>query len=306
MSFDVETLRAAVTQHGSVARVVVTQVRGSAPREVGAAMLVWAEGQSGTIGGGRLEWDAAALAHEVLRHGTAIVRRFTLGPDLGQCCGGAVQLLVERYDAASVPVTFPHIRPLGPQTPAPRLRPQMRTGVYDGWFAEVVHAANHAVWIYGAGHVGRALVACLAPLPDLAITWVDIATDRFPDDVPAGVTCLPVPDPARAVALSPRDAHHLILTHSHDIDLALCHAVLSHGFGSVGLIGSVTKRARFHSRLAGLGHPMAEIARISCPIGDPLLGRHPQAIALGVAASLISGLARDAHTPAAAMARKDA
>ncbi len=134
---------------------------------------------------------------------------------------------------------------------------------------------------------GRALVQTLAPLPDLAIMWVDVDLTRFPDQVPGGVTCLPAPDPAKAVALAPADAHHLVLTFSHVMDLEICHAILSHRFASAGLIGSATKWARFRTRLTALGHGCSEIDQINCPIGDPSLGKHPQAIALGVGTALL-------------------
>jgi len=141
------------------------------------------------------------------------------------------------------------------------------------------------LWIYGAGHVGRAIVHVMAPLPDFDITWVDTAPERFPD---TDVTTLIAKNPAQVVKHAPTDADHLILTYSHDIDLALCHALLSHDFASVGLIGSTTKWARFRKRLQALGHSPAQIARIACPIGNPLLGKHPAAIALGVATAMIT------------------
>jgi xanthine dehydrogenase accessory factor len=142
------------------------------------------------------------------------------------------------------------------------------------------------MWIWGGGHVGQALAAVLGPLPDLALTVVDEPA-RMPDLPHA--TPLAAADMPRAMALAPPDADHLILTYSHEIDLALCHAALTRGFASCGLIGSATKWARFRSRLRALGHADAEISRIRCPIGDPALGKHPQAIAVGVAAQLLSG-----------------
>jgi xanthine dehydrogenase accessory factor len=86
---------------------------------------------------------------------------------------------------------------------------------------------------------------------------------------------------------APTDAEHLILTYSHALDLDLCHRLLRRGFLSCGLIGSATKWARFRSRLTALGHDAAAVGRIRCPIGDPALGKHPQAIAVGVAAELL-------------------
>ena len=152
--------------------------------------------------------------------------------------------------------------------------------------------AARTVWIWGAGHVGRALVGVLAPLPDRRITWIDTDAARFPDPLPAGVRQLIAADPGTLVAEAPTDADHLIVTYSHALDLDLCHRLLVHGFASLGLIGSASKRARFHSRLAALGHSPIEIARITCPIGDPSFGKDPQAIAIGVAAALLRGEAR--------------
>lgn len=233
-------------------RVTVVRTVGSAPREPGAAMLVWPDRIAGTIGGGALEWAAMAEAREMLAQGrTGGERTYPLGPALGQCCGGAVTLLFEAADSL----------PDHPRQP---------------------------LWIWGAGHVGLALAAVLAPLPDFAITWADIAPDRFPDAAPPDVTVLPAADLPLLAGHAPHAAHHLIVTHSHEIDLALCHALLTRGFAGCGLIGSATKWARFRARLQALGHSPAEIARIACPIGDPRLGKHPQAIAVGVAAALLT------------------
>jgi xanthine dehydrogenase accessory factor len=229
----------------------VTATRGSAPREAGAAMLVTADGIEGTIGGGALEWAAMAEARQILRGEVKPGERvMALGPGLGQCCGGSVTL---RYEVAE------GLEPV-PATP---------------------------VWVWGAGHVGRALALVLPPLEGVAMTWVDTAPERFPAAMPRGVARLVAADPARAMVHAPRAAHHLILTYSHDIDLALCDAGLRRGFASCGLIGSETKWARFRSRLAAMGHPDAEISRIDCPIGDPSLGKHPHAIAIGVAQRLL-------------------
>jgi xanthine dehydrogenase accessory factor len=232
-------------------RVTITEARGSTPREAGTAMLVFADHIEGTIGGGALEWEAMAHARAMLADGTTDARRvFPLGPALGQCCGGAVTLHFHRA------------------TPSPETE-------------------KRSIWIWGAGHVGRALVHSLSPLQDLGITWVDTAPDRFPQDIPSTVHSLPTADMPRLMPHAPAQAHHLIVTYSHDIDLALCHAALSHGFASCGLIGSATKWARFRTRLRQLGHSDAQISRITCPIGDPSLGKHPQAIAIGVAARLL-------------------
>ncbi len=298
--FDRDALHNAVLRHGTVARVVIAAFDGSSPREVGAAMLVWADGQSGTIGGGALEWQATCDARALLAGGGKTrLDRVPLGPTLGQCCGGAVTLLTEVYDAKSVaalPTDVIARATDGREMPlsAKRLLGQARgmgttplPHLLQGWFIEPVSRPERQLWVWGAGHVGRALVGVLAPLPDLAITWVDVGLDRFPDTIPSNTRALPVQNPADAVSLAQPNAEHLILTYSHALDLDLCHHLLTHGFASAGLIGSATKWARFRSRLAALGHTTAQIARIQCPIGDPALGKHPQQIAIGVATSFI-------------------
>ncbi len=156
------------------------------------------------------------------------------------------------------------------------------------WLVEPVLEHRRPLWIWGAGHVGRAIVGVMAPLPGHAITWIDTAAARFPDTLPGGVTPRVAADLPAAVADAPADAAHLVLTYSHEIDFALCHRLLGHGFRFCGLIGSATKWARFRSRLAALGHAEPQIARITCPIGDTALGKHPQAIAIGVAAALLA------------------
>ncbi|WP_282169002.1 xanthine dehydrogenase accessory protein XdhC [Ruegeria atlantica] len=297
MGFDREALREAVKTHGKVTRVVIAGIKGSSPREVGAAMLVWENGQSGTIGGGTLEYQAA----EAARSQAAPMRQthHALGPDMGQCCGGAVTLLSEIYDLAAVdrlddaviarsasggamPLS---VKRLLSQARGQGVAPEPQ--LIDGWMVEPVHEPARNLWIWGAGHVGRALVDVLSPLPDLSITWVDTGPERFPETVPAGVTVVPASKPAELVRHAPRDAEHLVLTYSHNLDLELCNRLLLHDFRFAGLIGSATKWARFRSRLAALGHAPERIGRITCPIGNPALGKHPQMIAVGVAVQIL-------------------
>lgn len=304
--FDLEELRATVREHGSVARVVIAGFKGSSPREIGASMLVWADGLSGTIGGGALEWQAIARARSAIALGTTRLDTEALGPNLGQCCGGVVTLLTEVFDADTMPegaviarATDGSAMPLAVSRLLATARGQgilPSPQLLQGWMIEPTTQPQRHLWIWGAGHVGRALVTVLAPLPGTQITWVDVAAERFPDVLPANVRALPVPDPADAVALAPKQAEHLILTYSHALDLELCHRVLKNDFKMLGLIGSATKWARFRSRLTALGHLSGQIDRITCPIGDPHLGKHPQAIAIGVAAALLCGQSQSRQT----------
>ncbi|MEM6387734.1 MAG: xanthine dehydrogenase accessory protein XdhC [Pseudomonadota bacterium] len=283
-----------------VARVVVAVTQGSVPREVGASLLVWDGGVSGTIGGGALEYQAIANARKCLDNGNTRFDRLPLGPGLGQCCGGAVGLLTEvwepqaladldgvvarKVDGHSTPMPLSVKRVLSAarqhgDVPDPQL--------LDGWMIEAVSRPQSELWVWGAGHVGRALIGVLAPLPDFKLRWADTDRARFPDRIPANVESLIAENPGDLVTLAAPDSLHFVMTFSHALDLDICHRVLGQSFGFLGLIGSSTKRARFRKRLAALGHSSAQIDRIQCPIGDPLLGKQPQAIALGVAGEVI-------------------
>ncbi len=238
--------------------VEIIATRGSVPRDAGTAMKVTAETIEGTIGGGALEHRAIALARQMIASDAPeTVQTLPLGPGLGQCCGGSVTL---RFTRESRPVDVP-APPLAASGPI----------------------AGTPLWLWGAGHVGRAVVRASAPLA-FDVTWIDTQTDRFPDPVPPHVTAIPAADMPRLAKRAPPDAHHLIFTYSHEIDLALCAALLKRGFASCGLIGSDTKWARFRKRLEAAG---LDPAPITCPIGDKALGKHPDAIACGTLAALL-------------------
>lgn len=289
--FDRLALGKAIAAHGVVARAVIAAHDGSSPREVGAAMLVWASGQSGTIGGGALEWEACLRARGMLVAGGVRVDREALGPKLGQCCGGAVTLVTEVYRVVPEgPVVARSVdgraMPLAVRRMVARARGEGLLPVatlVQGWMVEPCEEPVRQVWVWGAGHVGRAVVGVLAALPGVAVTWCDVAAARFPAVVPDGVTVR-----VGTSVDAPVEAEHLVMTYSHAWDLEICHTLLGQGFAQLGLIGSVTKWARFRARLGALGHSAAQIARIQCPIGDPALGKHPQAIAIGVAHAFLS------------------
>ena len=304
MSFDRAATSLEIARYGTVVRVVITGFSGSTPRETGASMLVWEDGQSGTIGGGTLEFEALKNAHKLLRlkgEWRRNIQKIPLGPALGQCCGGSVNLAFERLtqtELEAIPATGLFSRPLidGAQPdsaslPHTRLARDARSGqkvsatLSNGIFTEPLTPATSSLWLYGAGHVGRALVHVLRDLP-FEITWIDTATSRFPGEIPTHATRLVAANPADAVQHAPPDAIHLVLTYSHALDLEICHRVLSTRYNRLGLIGSATKRARFLSRLRVLGHNDATLANLTCPIGQRSLGKLPAAIAIGIAAQL--------------------
>lgn len=240
--------------------VEVQRARGSVPRDAGTRMLVTADEVVGTIGGGHLELQAIDAARTLLTEGRGRCeqRRFALGPTLGQCCGGEVMLSLSPLTATSLARWT---------LPAPRFHLQL----------------------YGAGHVGRAIAALLAGI-DCMVQWIDQREDQFPDvRYPAHIDPICVePVDAEVRSASP-GAHVLVLTHSHELDLAITTAVLRRGdFGFLGLIGSATKRARFLHRLEERGIPAEQLARMTCPIGLPgIHGKEPEVLAVSVVAQLL-------------------
>jgi xanthine dehydrogenase accessory factor len=245
--------------------VEVVEARGSAPRDGGTRMLVSAEALAGTVGGGHLELKAIAFAREMLAAGDAGPRQqhYPLGPALGQCCGGAVTLGFSRLDAAALAAW-----------PAPAVRFHLQ--------------------LYGAGHVGRAIVQALAPLP-VRIDWIDEREDEFARHVRpvigrADIRPVCVDAVEAEVALAPPGACYLVLTHEHDLDLRITEAILKRGdFAYLGLIGSATKRARFLHRFEQRGIAPEVLARLTCPIGVPgIVGKEPEVIAVAVAAQLLA------------------
>lgn len=259
------SLQKLATASGVVVTVLATQ--GSVPRGPGTRMVVFAQGELGTIGGGHLEFQAIAHARLLLAGQTEVTElRHVLGPSLGQCCGGAVALQFERVSADDVPRLTAQLRP--ERTP---------------------------LALFGGGHVGKALVKTLAPLP-FAVRWVDSRDEIFPPDVPDGVDCEHSNPVQAAVADLTPGSRVLIMSFSHAEDLDVVVACLKRlrergDLPFVGLIGSKTKWATFRHRLEDRGFGADEIAQITCPIGVPgIAGKEPEVIAVAVAAQLLQTL----------------
>ncbi len=245
--------------------VQVLRTRGSVPREAGTRMLVAADAVAGSIGGGHLEWQAIAEARAQLladqADSSAIQDRpIALGPTLGQCCGGTLTLRTQRLTAHSLQ-TWPAAQPL-----------------FD-------------VQIYGAGHVGQAIVQLLQAI-DCRVQWIDERDAQFPPTVDAPhIQRLCVDAVQAEVAQAAPGAFYLVLTHSHELDLAITEAILHRAdFAWLGLIGSATKRARFVHRFEQRGLTPEVINRITCPIGlTGIAGKQPEVIALAVVAQMLQG-----------------
>ena len=301
--------------------VTVAGVRGSAPREPGARMLVTREETTGTIGGGQLEFQCTRLAVDMLNADDGVtLRRFPLGAAMGQCCGGAVDVLFEPV-TGELPQWLRTLRGLHGQ----RIDSCLLTGIADGtrcivtadgpacgdapaagveaardllatggparvdgdWFVAPLTGSDFNIAVFGAGHVGAAVVAALAGI-DCNIRWVD-SRRRIFRRVPANVRAVETESPALEVAALPPGSYFLVMTHSHAIDLDICARVLARNDAAYcGLIGSLPKRRRFEKRLQQLGVDAAALARLTCPIGvGGISGKKPAEIAVAVAAELL-------------------
>jgi xanthine dehydrogenase accessory factor len=273
--------------------VLLNQARGSAPREAGASMLVTATGCEGTIGGGHLELKAIEVARERLATAATLAtrRHFPLGPALGQCCGGAVDIvLVPVADADRA--DWLRLRAAGTAGGTFRWSRPLDTG---GAIDIELHFRPWHVWVFGAGHVGRALVEVLATLP-CEITWVDSRDAQFPRAMAPRVRQLESDDPASETAAIPAGADVLVMTHSHALDFDIVLPLVRRDdLGFVGVIGSGTKAATFRKRLRQRGLDETALARMVCPIGradegadGAALRKHPGVIAVQVASALIA------------------
>jgi len=289
--------------------VTLARVRGSSPREAGARMVVRPSGGfHGTIGGGALEWAALEAAQAALTQGRgpALHRSLALGPELAQCCGGRVEWRIETFDrrdlgdleaiAAAERRGLATIRAaVGSEGRIQRRLEGDQRGEgltaalpdEESW-TEPVGASARAVYLFGAGHVGRALALALAPLP-FAVRWIDSRREAFPAYAPANVALIHAPAPTAELANAPDGALIVVMTHSHALDLEIvAEALREQRFAYVGLIGSATKRARFLSQMRAAGLSEAALATLVCPIGLPgLEGKDPAVIAASTTAQLL-------------------
>jgi len=303
--------------------VTVAGIRGSAPREIGAKMIVSASETFGTIGGGQLEYQATRIAAGMLDADRPTLRSFPLGPSLGQCCGGVVEILFEPF-AGGMPAWLRDLSALQGQripavvatrisTTAPakivvtagdvfgdgdtvdRVVATARDVLREGRgacrnvqeFYEPIISPDLNIAVFGAGHVGSAVVSALSVL-ECNIRWVDSRRNIF-RAVPPNVLPVEADEQVLEVAAMPPGSYYLVMTHSHAVDFEICDRILRREDARYcGLIGSLTKRRRFVKRFRQQGMPQAMIDRLVCPIGvDGITGKKPAEIAISVAAEVL-------------------
>lgn len=240
----------------------LTAVRGSSPREQGTFMLVGPADLFGTIGGGALEYMVIDHARRLIASGRAeAAMDVPLGPEIGQCCGGRVEVSLRHVDAA--------------------IRKRLAALV----MAE--DAALPHVFVFGAGHVGRALAQILALLP-VRLEVIDTRRDEL-DLLPRSIASRAVAMPEAVVRTAPRGSSYVILTHDHALDFLIAQEALARTDAPyVGMVGSQTKRARFSSWFKAEGGDAKLLDRLVLPIGQQGLGdKRPEVIAALAAAEIM-------------------
>lgn len=268
MTGALDSLRGFLDAAPAVALVEVAEARGSTPREKGAWMLVSPSAIFGTIGGGQLEFMVIDEARKVLRRsrgGKPIGLDIPLGPEIGQCCGGRVEVAISLVDRSK------------------------REALVK--MAEAEDHKQPHVYIFGGGHVGHALAAAFALLPVKPIV-VETRAEAL-DGLPAGVETRLMPVPEEMARTAPAGSAFVVLTHDHALDfLIVAEALKRQDAAYVGMIGSKTKKATFRSwylRTAG-GTP-ADFARLVSPIGgNAVKDKRPAVIAALAAAEIMAVL----------------
>ncbi|WP_303983733.1 xanthine dehydrogenase accessory protein XdhC [Dongia mobilis] len=307
--------------------VTIAAAKGSTPRVPGTRMLVDADRIVGSVGGGQLEFDIIASARALITQGATASahQHFILGPDLRQCCGGALDIVLEplapeasvwlgqviaweqagHHWTGSLTLSEPsstrklHRLEEAPTDPGTARLRKSESGMI---LSETSGVRWPQLYLFGAGHVGRALVNLLGDLP-FHVIWSDGREGIFPDGIPDNVVIDAGAAYAEMIKAAPEEAHFLVMTHSHALDFEIVQAILQRGsFASLGLIGSDTKRARFLQRLRESGVPAVDLARLQCPIGlAGIKSKIPAAIAIAVAAELLLRPAVGMQLPAARM-----
>ena len=238
--------------------VTLVGVSGSTPRNSGTKMVITADNIYDTIGGGHLEHKTIAHAHKMLASGEETQQ-------------------LEHFQLGS------------------------QLGQCCGGSASVLFeyfaASTVNIMLFGAGHVGKALVNILSGLP-CKVHWVDSREQEFPSAAEMqgyhNVKQVVSEFPCDEIAAMPANSYYIVMTHNHQLDFELCQTVLARqDFRYLGLIASDTKWRRFQQRFKHREIDPKLVARMNCPIGlSAVPGKKPMEVAVSIAAEII-GLYHD-------------
>ncbi|MGI9350731.1 MAG: xanthine dehydrogenase accessory protein XdhC [Rhizobiaceae bacterium] len=251
---------------GPFSLVEVKSIHGSTPRDEGTWMLVGFDNIFRTIGGGQLEKMAIGEARNLLNavKPEALEIRIPLGPHIGQCCGGTVNLQISVLDQVAL---------------------ESRMDLIEKEMRELPK-----IFIFGAGHVGKALARALSLLPVHPIL-VDTRIEEI-KSAPEGIEALLTALPEDVVRRAEPGSAFVILTHDHSLDFLIAREAISrHDTTYVGMIGSKTKRATFRNWLRRENGSEAGMERLVCPIGNPdIRDKRPEVIAAMATAEIVGAM----------------
>ncbi|GHB34430.1 xanthine dehydrogenase accessory protein XdhC [Pseudovibrio japonicus] len=295
---------------GRCVLVSIVDVAGSSPREVGARMVVRPDMSfKGTIGGGRLEFDVLHEAVSLMKSDSANfqTRSYALGPDLGQCCGGRVEIAFEQFflnfrdiaqdfstkECMGIFSTTANICSSGSVErhvlpPAMSSSESAEIVLNQGKLTERFGEDRPHLYLFGAGHVGKALVLAMAPL-GFRISWIDERNEIFPKYLPSNIRCIHLNEPQVIVKNLEPGNYVIVMTHDHKRDHAIVDAAVRRtDLAFIGLIGSATKRARTLKRFKDSGISEAQSKQLVCPVGiTEIKSKKPSDIAISIAAQLL-------------------
>lgn len=297
-------ITAIIQRDGDAILVTLGKSRGSTPRGSGTKMLVGRHETQGTIGGGNLEFMVTEQARKMLAAPDAdlLYQHYALGPLLSQCCGGTTNVLLEKLSQDHFPLLdqiseavknkLPYGLVSATGGPVVNKRfisaPQMAQDGNDE-ISEWNQNDALPLYMFGAGHVGKAMASVLARL-NFDVKWIDSRQDQFPEIVADNVEKILSDDPEYLVSQAPGGTIFLIFTYSHQRDYEITSAVLKRGdFRYCGLIGSKTKRVRFEKYFIKTDGTEKQLKKLTCPIGlSRITGKAPDIIAIAVAAELLA------------------
>jgi len=297
------TAQEIIRGQGQVILVTLGAVNGSTPRGSGTKMLIDDTRVSGTIGGGNLEFMVTEQARKMLKSPdrALLYQHYALGPLLGQCCGGAANVLLEKLTGCHLPLLGQITAAVEKRTPYGLMSATGGTevgkhlvtipseDVQDGILYEWHPNDAAPLYMFGAGHVGKAMAAVLGRL-NFEVTWIDDREGQFPELVADNVERILSPEPLKYVAAAPAGTIFLVFTYSHKQDYDITSAILKRtDFRYCGMIGSKTKRARFATYYLKSGGTEGQLEALTCPVGlKDITGKSPDVIAIAVAAQLLS------------------
>ncbi len=246
-----------------IVKAKLISVEGSVPRNKGTFMLISSKYIFGSIGGGNLEYKVINKAKIILKKRkkfTEEIISIPLGPSIGQCCGGYVQVKITKH----------------------------KNGMECFSNEKKIENTVDNLFIFGAGHIGKELSAKSIDL-DFNVHVIDSRKEYLENQFNTKIAYIYAKFPWMLIKNLPKNSFFIIMTHSHDFDFKIINEILNiNNFKFLGLIGSKTKKKRFENRFLKLGYNKLLLNKIECPIGiKSITSKNPGEIAISIIARLL-------------------